>query len=99
MSDETPRARSPLWIIGCMVLVAWVACGVYRRQVPPLTTARAVLQVPSATDLGTLCLRPDIYRAAVQYLESEGDIFIAFEQKTKQPQLSGKRIRIENRGL
>ncbi|MDB5337805.1 MAG: hypothetical protein JWN70_3424, partial [Planctomycetaceae bacterium] len=92
MSDELPRRRSPLWIMSCMVLVAWVACGVYRRQVPPLTTARAVLQVPSATDLGTLCLRPDIFQAAVEHLESEGDIFITFEQQAGKPRLSGKLI-------
>jgi hypothetical protein len=90
MTDEPTRQRSPLWIMGCMVLVAWVACGIYRRQVPPLTIARAVLQVPSATDLGTLCLRPEIYQSAVQRLEAEGDIFITFEQSAGKPQLSGK---------
>ncbi len=90
MSDETPRRRSPLWVMGCMVLIAWVGCGIYRRQVPPLTVARAVLQVPSATDLGTLCLQTEIEQAAVEQLEAEGDIFISFEQRAGKPRLSGK---------
>lgn len=90
MTDEPTRQRSHLWMMGCMVLVAWVVCGIYRHQVPPLTVARAVLQVPSATDLGTLCLRPEIYQSAVQRLEAEGDIFITFEQSAGKSQLSGK---------
>ncbi len=89
MSDEIPRRRSSLWIIGCMVIIAWVACGTYRRQVPPQTTVRAVLQVPSATDLGTLCQRSETLQAAVDHLRAEGDIFITFD-KTAQPRLSGK---------
>lgn len=89
MSDETPRRRSPFWIMACMVLIAWVAGGVYRHQVPPLTTARAMLQVPSATDLGTLCQRADIFQAAVEQLEADGDLFITFEQQAGKPRLSG----------
>ena len=28
MSDETPRPRSAVWMMGCMVLIAWVLGGV-----------------------------------------------------------------------
>ena len=90
MTDECPRQRSPLWIMGSMLLIAWVGCGVYRHQMPPLTVVRAVLQVPSATDLSTLCLQPDIYQAAVKQLEADGDIYITFENQSGKPQLSGK---------
>ena len=90
MTDESSRRRSPLWMMGCMVLVAWIACGVYRRQTPPLTVVRAVLQVPSATDLGTLSQQPDIYQAAVKQLEADGDLYINFEHQAGTPRLSGK---------
>lgn len=89
MTEEPQRQRSPIWIMGCMVLVAWVTCGVYRRQVPPLTTARAVLQVPSATDLGTFCQRPEVNQAAIEKLQADGDIYITLEQTSGPAKLSG----------
>ena len=89
MSAGPPTRKSPVWTLGGMVLVAWVACGIYRHQVAPLTVARAVLRVPSATDLETLCQRPEIYQAAVEILEAAGDVFVVLEQGSGQSRLSG----------
>ena len=80
MSDEPVRRRSAVWMMGCMVLVAWVACGVYRREVPAISVARAVLRVPSATDLETLCSQPDLLQTAVESLEAEGD-YLVFDEE------------------
>ena len=89
MSDEPVRRRSAVWMMGCMVLVAWVACGVYRREVPAISVARAVLRVPSATDLETLCSQPDLLQTAVESLEAEGD-YLVIDEETGQSKLSGE---------
>lgn len=66
MSETTPGPRSAFRTMLLAVLLAWSACGVYRWRVPPLVEVRATVQVPAATDLGTLCQRPEVRESAIQ---------------------------------
>lgn len=88
MSELSPHKGSPVWAMLLTVVVAWTACGVYRWQVPPRVEARAVVQVPMATDLESLCRQPELLRAARHKLtEIPTD---ASEGQPGNPPLSGK---------
>ncbi len=89
MPDESPRKRSPVWAMLLTVAMAWLACAGYRWRMPPLVEARAIVQVPSATDLGTLCRRPEVLQDAVRKLEADSEEFLLLEQPVQNPQLSG----------
>ena len=90
MTDELPRRRHPLWFMVTLAVVACGAAGAFRYWNAPQTAARAIVQVPSATDIGTLCQQPEITTAAVAQLESEGDLYLTLEQPPGGSRLSGK---------
>lgn len=74
---ETPRKGSAIWAMLLLAGVACLACGVYRWRVPAVVESRAIVGVPTATDLGSLLQRPDVLQAA------------ALDQAVEDPRLSG----------
>lgn len=89
MTNELPRRRHPLWFMLTLAVVACGAVAAYRYRHPALTTTRAIVQVPSATDIGNLCLRPEVTTAAVAQLEAAGDLYLTLEQTQNGSKLSG----------
>lgn len=88
MSELSPHKGSAVWAMLLTVVVAWAACGVYRWRIPAHVEARAVVQVPMATDLELLCRQPELLQAAGRKLaEIPAD---AAEGQPANPPLSGK---------
>lgn len=90
MTQHPPPRSSPIWSMGCMILIAWLAVGVYRRQVPPVVTATAIVQIPTATDLGSVCRQSELADVAIQHLEAQGDVLVVLEDGIGQLKLSGE---------
>lgn len=89
MSEMSPRKGSAVWAMLLTVIAAWAACGVYRWRVPPLVEARAVVQVPAATDLESMCEQPDLREAAERKL-NEDDTGVSLTGQTDNAEVSGK---------
>lgn len=74
MSDETPRRVSGLLTVSLAVALSLSACAVYRWRVPAMVEMQATVQVPAATDLGTLCQRPEVKEAAGKQFVQRTDV-------------------------
>lgn len=76
MTTATPQRRAGWRLIAFLLICAWAGCFVYGRRFPPATEVRAVLLVPPATDLETLCHHPEIQRAASARMAMSGNLLL-----------------------